>query len=158
VAADGRRDYAWRMVTLAEARRLALSFAEVTEEDHHGMPSFRVRGKIFATVPDDEHVRVMLDAEVARMVVRADPGACEELWWGKRLSGVSVRLAGADHRRFADLLEDAWRRKALQRLQLGSYDGAPGSAGPVSTRSTRRSPPGRTRGGIPSARSGGPGR
>jgi hypothetical protein len=42
------------MLTLSEARRLALSFAEVTEEDHHGIPSFRVRGKIFATVPDAE--------------------------------------------------------------------------------------------------------
>jgi hypothetical protein len=100
----------------------------------------------------------MLDPDVARAVVRADPGACEELWWGKRLSGVSVRLARADHGRFADLLEDAWRRKAPQRLQLGSYDEAPGSAGRVSTRSAPRSLPGRARGGTPSARRGGPGR
>jgi hypothetical protein len=144
------------MLTLSEARRLALSFAEVTEEDHHGIPSFRVRGKIFATVPDADHVRLMFDPDVARLIVRADPDACEELWWGKRLSGVTVRLARADHRRFADLLEDAWRRKAPQRLQLGAYeDGAPGSTGKVST---RRSPPGRARGGASSPRRGGPGR
>ena len=70
VAERRRRDYASRMLTLAEARRLALSFAEVTEEDHHGIPSFRVLGKIFATVPDDAHVRVMLDPDAARLVVR----------------------------------------------------------------------------------------
>ena len=144
------------MLTISEARRLALSFAEVTEEDHHGIPSFRVRGKIFATVPDADHVRLMFDPDVARVIVRADPDACEELWWGKRLSGVTVGLARADHRRFADLLEDAWRRKAPQRLQLGAYeDGVPGSTGKVST---RRSPPGRVRGGAPAPRRGGPGR
>ena len=129
------------MITLPDARRLALSFAEVTEEDHHGIPSFRVCGKIFATVPDGGNVRVMLDPDAARMVVRGDPGACEELWWGKRLSGVSVRLAHADHARLAELLEDAWRRKAPQRLQLGRYDDAPGPAG---KRPTRRSSTGRT--------------
>jgi len=42
---------------LAQARSLALSLPEATEQDHHGMPSFRVRGKIYATVPDDEHIR-----------------------------------------------------------------------------------------------------
>jgi hypothetical protein len=30
------------VVTLAEARRLALALPETTEEDHHGIPSFRV--------------------------------------------------------------------------------------------------------------------
>src|SRR5215510_10384976 len=95
-------------------------------------------------------------SDLARTIVRGDPDACEELWWGKRLSGVTVRLARADHRRFADLLEDAWRRKAPQGLQLGAYeDGAPGSTGKVST---RRSPPGRARGGASSPRRGGPGR
>jgi len=149
------------MLTLSEARRLALSFAEVTEEDHHGIPSFRVRGKIFATVPDGDHVRLMFDPDVARMIARADANACEELWWGKRLSGVTVRLGRADHRRFAELLEDAWRRKAPQRLQLGSYEDVPGPAGKTSTRrssSGRSGAPGKVRGGTPSARRGGPGR
>ena len=137
------------MLTLADARRLALSFSEVTEEDHHGMPSFRVRGKIFATVPDEDHLRLMFDADVARAVAHAHPEVCEELWWGKRLSGVTVQLTRADHRWFAELLEDAWRRRAPQRLQLGDYDDAPGPAGKLST---RRSPPGRARGGRPSGR------
>jgi hypothetical protein len=162
VAERRHPDYASGMLTLAEARRLALSFAEVTEEDHHGIPSFRVLGKIFATVPDDAHVRVMLDPDTARLVVRGDSGACEELWWGKTLSGVCVRLARADHARFAALLEDAWRRKAPKRLQLGRYDDdAPGSAG---KRPTRRSSTGRTgasgktAGSRGSARRGTPGR
>lgn len=53
------------MMTIADARDLALSFPGATEEPHHGMPSFRVRGKIFATVPDGQHLRVMIDADMA---------------------------------------------------------------------------------------------
>jgi hypothetical protein len=41
------------MSELAEARRFALSLPEVTEEPHFDMSSFRVRGKIFVTVPPD---------------------------------------------------------------------------------------------------------
>ena len=104
------------MVTLAEARRLALALPETTEEDHHGIPSFRVRSKVFATVPDGDHVRVMLDPDATRAAVGEDPGAFQELWWGKKLSGVTVTLASADHRRVTELLEDAWRRVAPKRL------------------------------------------
>ena len=104
------------MVTLAEARRLALALPETTEEDHHGITSFRVRNKIFATVPDGHHVRVMLDADATRAAVSDDPDAFAELWWGKKLSGVTVALASADHRRVTELLEEAWRRVAPKRL------------------------------------------
>ena len=66
------------MVTLAAARRLALSFPEATEQDHHGMPSFRVDGKIFATVPDDRHLHVMLDEFLTHAAVGTDAKACQE--------------------------------------------------------------------------------
>jgi hypothetical protein len=113
------------MVTLAEARRLALALPEATEEDNHGMPSFRVRNRIFATVPDGQHVRVMLDADATRAAVTDDPRAFTELWWGKKLSGVTVALACADHRRVTELLEEAWRRVAPKRLQPVAEDDLP---------------------------------
>jgi len=103
-------------VTMQDARRLVLALPEVSEQDHHGMPSFRVRGKIFATVPGPGHLRLMLSEDVTHAAVAADPGAFEELWWGKRLCGVSVRLDSTDGDRFADLLEEAWRRKAPRAL------------------------------------------
>ena len=146
------------MVSMLEARRLALSLPETTEEDHHGIPSFRVRGKIFATVPDDDHLRVMLDADATHAAVREDPAACEELWWGKRLSGVCVRLAQADHRRLAELLNEAWRRKAPSRLLTAGY-GAPESVGSTTVaRGASGRAGGSARGGTPSARRAGPGR
>lgn len=49
------------MTALARARTIALGLPEASEQDHHGIASFRVRGKVFATVPDDTHLRVMVD-------------------------------------------------------------------------------------------------
>lgn len=37
---------------MVEVRRAALALPEVTEADHHGRPSFRVHGKIVATIAD----------------------------------------------------------------------------------------------------------
>ena len=105
------------VLSLAAARRLALSFPEVTEQDHHGMPSFRVQGKIFATVPDQRHLHVMLDSFMTHAAVGTDPVACEELWWGKQLSGVRIKLAHVARSLLADLLEEAWLRRAPKRLR-----------------------------------------
>ncbi len=104
------------MVKPGDARRLALSLPDATEEDHHGLPSFRVHGKIFATFPDKDHLRVMLDAEETQGAVNANPAAFEELWWGKQLTGVVVRLRRAPRNQLADLLLAAWRRRAPKRL------------------------------------------
>src|SRR6201993_4314694 len=50
------------VVTVDEARALALSLPEAVEQDHHGKPSFRVGGKIFATLWGAEDKNEMLDA------------------------------------------------------------------------------------------------
>jgi hypothetical protein len=44
------------------------------------------------------------------------PAACSEFWWGRRLACVVVELARADADFLAELLGDAWRRKAPARL------------------------------------------
>jgi hypothetical protein len=68
------------MIAMSEVRKLALGLPEAVEQDHHGMPSFRVRGKIFATVPDPDHIRVMVEEADSRAAVDEDPVACEEFW------------------------------------------------------------------------------
>jgi hypothetical protein len=72
------------VIDLAHARRLALALPEAVERDHHGMPSFRVRGKIFATAPGDGHLRVRADEGEIRACVAQDPAAFAEFWWGSR--------------------------------------------------------------------------
>ena len=86
------------------------------EQGHFGNPSFRVRGKIFATVPDERHVNLMIDPFDVDAAIRAAPESCEELWWGKELRGVRVSLLDANPRMLADLLREAWTRRAPRRL------------------------------------------
>ena len=104
------------MVKVRDVRRLALSLPEASETGHHGIPSFRVANKIFATVPDDKHLHVMVGPDEAEIAIRAAPEAFETLWWGKRQAGVRVDLAAADIRLLTMLLNEAWRRKAPRKL------------------------------------------
>ena len=101
------------MVTVAHVRKIALTLQGVTEQDHHGFPSFRVGdGRILCTLPDSGHLNVMLDPLQVDSVLAAAPQACEPLLWGKALRGVSVALARADRKLVSALLADAWARKA----------------------------------------------
>jgi hypothetical protein len=102
-------------VSADEARVLALSLPQAVEQDHHGRPSFRVGGKIFATLWTDERMNVMVDEGGVRSAVEAAPGVCEEVWWGKRLAAVGVTLARVDRELLTELLEDAWEGKATKR-------------------------------------------
>jgi hypothetical protein len=104
------------VISAARARALALTLPETVEQDHHGRPSFRVAGKIFATQWDDEHLNVMLDEDGIHTAVQANPEICSEVWWGKRLAAVSVDLRRATEETLLDLLADAWEGKAPRRL------------------------------------------
>jgi hypothetical protein len=99
-----------------EARSLALSLPEAVELDHHGRPSFRVDGNIFATLWSDERMNVMLDEGGILTAIDRAPETCEAVWWGKRLAAVGVTLARADRELLKDLLTDAWEGKAPKRL------------------------------------------
>jgi hypothetical protein len=98
------------------AHAFALSLPEAVEQDHHGMPSYRVRGRIFATVPDDDRLRIMVDEGEIRASVEDDPNAFAEGWWGSRLACVVVDLRLAPANQVRELLTEAWRRKAPRRL------------------------------------------
>jgi len=96
-------------LTPEQVRAVALALPGATGRDHHGFPSFRTARRIFATMPDDEQLRVMLDEEDIRAAVAEWPDWCDELWWGKKLSAVRVRLSDCDADVVAELLEDAFR-------------------------------------------------
>ena len=105
------------MSDIGFARTFALSLPGAAEEPHFDLASFRVRGKIFATVPPGgDLLHVFVDeAEVAACVAE-NPAAFEPLRWGQRIRGLRVRLAALPAARVAELLDDAWRRKAPRRL------------------------------------------
>jgi hypothetical protein len=117
---------------LATARRFALSLPETTEEPHFEMSSFRVRGKIFATVPRDrEYLNVFVGELETAASAAQNPAVYEPLRWGKQVRGLRVRLASAPDARVMELLEEAWRRQAPRPL-VAEYDLSQRTAAPRS--------------------------
>jgi hypothetical protein len=104
------------VTTREQAAAMALSLPEAAVADHHGMDSFRVRGRIFATVPDNEHIRIMLEEVDATAAVAEYPEICAPFYWGARLACVVITLASADEDLVRELLTEAWRRKAPKKL------------------------------------------
>lgn len=100
------------MTSVAQSRKLALALPEAVEQDHHGRPSFRVAGRIFATLWDATHMNVMLDAPGILTAAQRHPDACSEFWWGKGLRALHVDLERVEEGLLADLLAEAWERKA----------------------------------------------
>jgi hypothetical protein len=109
--------------TAADVGALALSLPETTEEPHHDMTSFRVGGKIFATVPADaDRVHIFIGSDDVAAYCAEYPGQVEELWWGKRLRGCRMPLETATRPLLHELLTEAWRRRAPTTL-LAQFDG-----------------------------------
>lgn len=93
------------------ARDIALALPGGTEEPHHDRMSYRVGGKIFATVPDPGHLNVMLDPDAIEAAVAENPDVCVPVHWGRRLSAVRVDVAAAGEALVTELLTDAYRRR-----------------------------------------------
>jgi hypothetical protein len=110
-------------VTVGTVRRLALELPGSAEVPHHDMTSFRVTGKIFATVPPDGgRLHVFLPEDEVASYCAEFPAAVEELWWGKRLQGCRVVLRHADRALVRELLTESWRNKAPKKV-LESNEG-----------------------------------
>jgi hypothetical protein len=99
-------------MTADDARAIALSFEGAVEQVHHGRPSFRVNGKIFATLWTDEQLNLMLPGDRIEQVAREEPERCEPVWWGKRLAAVRLHLPLTDEALVEALLAEAWQRRA----------------------------------------------
>jgi len=105
------------IMRIDEVRRFALSLPEATEEPHFRLASFRVKGKIFATVtPDEKFLHVFVDADQRDRMLATEPQAYEKLWWGKQVAGLRVILAKASPGDVKGLLQSAWQRKAPKSL------------------------------------------
>ncbi len=99
------------------ARAIALALPEVAEAPHFDYGSFRVKGRIFATVPPDlRHLHVMVDEQERLLALEVYGAAMEPLRWGKRILGLRVDLARAEPQAVEHLLRAAWRNKAPKRL------------------------------------------
>ena len=109
-------------------RKLALALPEAAEAPHHDMTSFRVRGRIFATMPaSGQWLHVFITDNERELAIAMHPQWIAPLLWGGSVRGVRIDLARARPKVIAGLLEDAWRAKAPKRLAGSSA--APPAAG-----------------------------
>ena len=109
-------------VQLPTVRRLALSLPETAEAPHHDMTSFRVAGKIFATIPPEGgRVHVFLDEDEVSAYCAEYPGVVEELWWGAKRRGCRVPFSTATVSLLRELLTESWRRRAPKKL-VAAFD------------------------------------
>jgi hypothetical protein len=105
-----------------DVRRVALSLPDTTEKVAWNMPTFRVAGKMFATLPEDEtSIAVRCPKEERDELALAEPG---KFWIADHEAGfawVRVRLGVLeDEAELHDILADSWRQAASTRL-LDSY-------------------------------------
>ena len=112
-------------MTVKEYRRIALAQPEAVERSHMNHPDFRVRGKIFATIPsvakDEGMVKLTPDqqkqfAQEYPKVFSPVPGG-----WGVR-GATLVTLAPATKEIVNRAMRCAWRNAAPKRL-IAQIDG-----------------------------------
>jgi hypothetical protein len=106
-------------MTLDDVRALALALPGTVELPHHERTSFRVDGRIFATLWTPRALNVMVGEDRIVAAVEDDPRACSNVFWGRALSAVRVDLDAAGTELVTDLLAEAWSRKAPRRLFPG---------------------------------------
>ncbi len=97
----------------ATLRRYALSLPEVSEAPHHHLGSFRVRGKIFITVPPGEtHLHLFLPESQREQALALHPEWLEKLLWGGKVVGLRATLDPAQPAALKTLVRQAWANKA----------------------------------------------
>ncbi|WP_327351902.1 MmcQ/YjbR family DNA-binding protein [Streptomyces sp. NBC_01304] len=117
-------------LTSADVRKLALSLPETTEKIAWSMPTFRVAGKMFVTLPEEEtSIAVRCPKEERDELVLAEP---DKFWIAEHEAGfawVRARLAALeDADELRDILADSWRQAAPGRL-LEDHPGLGTAAG-----------------------------
>jgi hypothetical protein len=110
-------------VTLGSVRRIVNSLPEAVEQDHHGIPSFRIKGRIFATfvgsLPPEHHASPVRIVEL----VEENPQFYREIWWGRRLSCAQLDLSLSRIQLVEALLTEAYIYKKAARKKQKSERG-----------------------------------
>jgi hypothetical protein len=98
---------------------LALGLPETAEGSHFGTRDFRVRGKIFMTLPGPDFCVVKLTPDQQQMALATMPDNVVAVPGGWGLKG-STRLFhhAADSAAIATLMRRAWRNVAPKSLAL----------------------------------------
>jgi hypothetical protein len=89
-----------------------MSLDAVTEEPHHEYSSFRVRGKIFVTIPPTEKViHVFVAEEDREPALAANPDFIKKLLWGGKVVALRVTLESANANTVRSLVNKAYEAR-----------------------------------------------
>lgn len=100
-------------VKLEEVRKVALALPDTTEEPHHSFGSFRVRGRIFVTIPPGgELLHIFLPAGQRELALAMDPKFLEPVRWGSKVLGVRANLPRARKATVLSLVRQAYAFKS----------------------------------------------
>jgi hypothetical protein len=109
-------------MTADEARALALALTGVEEKSHFDVAGFRVRGKIFATLPGPDRMVVRIEPADQAVLLAAEPGTFTPAVGAWGLKGWTVvQLETVDRDVLHDLVIDSWRRVAPKKA-VAAYD------------------------------------
>ena len=105
------------MVTGAKVRELAQELPSVEEKPSHGVPTFRVKGKLFAALREDlGAIAIKLDFDERDSLIEAQPEIFYFTDHYRNYPMVLARLRAIPTALLRDLLRDAWLRTAPKRL------------------------------------------
>lgn len=100
-------------MTADDIRALVARLDDATEAPHHHLVSFRIRGKIFATMPaDGGYLNIFVPEPEREAMLGMHPDHYEKVWWGGKVMGLKALTDRADPRDISALLASACRNKA----------------------------------------------
>jgi hypothetical protein len=101
-------------------RELASALPEAEETTSYGTPSFKVRGKGFARLREDEETLVLwTDADEREALTQGDPETFFVTPHYEDYPMVLVRLSRVDPVELGELLTESWRHRAPARPVRG---------------------------------------
>ncbi|MBI1407996.1 MAG: MmcQ/YjbR family DNA-binding protein [Caulobacter sp.] len=105
-------------MTVDEIRVLALSLPLAEEQPHLDRASFRVKGKIFATLPPGgDRLVLKLPPMVKESLLQTDPDAVIPLPGGWDRGGwTQIAIGSIESALLSDLIRLAWRQVAPKKL------------------------------------------
>ena len=102
-------------------RELAHQLPGVEEGTSHGTPAFRVRGKLFARLKEDQTLVLRTDAFERAHLMHEAPETFFLTDHYRQYPWVLVRISAVSKEQMRALLEGAWRRVAPKKI-VAAYE------------------------------------